>query len=99
MQVVDMGTPRLPSESSARVTVRVTDVNDCPPRFAAAAHDVTLLLPTARGVAVLALPAGDPDLPPGGALKYDIIEVRHIILFTTRACVWKASSWPPTGCS
>lgn len=57
------------------MTVEVTDVNDCPPRFAAASHDVTLLLPTARGVAVVALPAGDPDLPPGGAIKYDIIEV------------------------
>lgn len=75
-----MGTPRLPSESSARVTVEVTDVNDCPPRFAAAAHDVTLLLPTARGVAVATLPASDPDLPPGGAIKYDIIEVRRLLL-------------------
>ncbi|XP_049865459.1 fat-like cadherin-related tumor suppressor homolog [Pectinophora gossypiella] len=74
VKVVDMGSPRLPSESSARVTVEVLDVNDCPPRFAAASMEATLLLPTARGVAVLALPATDPDLPRGAAIKYDIIE-------------------------
>lgn len=69
-----MGTPRLPSGSVARVVVEVTDVNDCPPTFAQSSYEATLLLPTSAGVSVLTLAASDPDLPPGAALKYDVIE-------------------------
>ncbi|XP_047023780.1 fat-like cadherin-related tumor suppressor homolog [Helicoverpa zea] len=74
VRVIDMGTPRLPSDSAATVTVEVTDVNDCPPAFSQAAYEATLLLPTAPGVTVLTLAASDPDLPAGAALKYDIID-------------------------
>ncbi|KAI5643562.1 cadherin domain-containing protein [Phthorimaea operculella] len=74
VKVVDMGTPRLPSDSVAKVTIEVTDVNDCPPRFSSPSYEATVLLPTARGVAVIELPASDPDLPAGKTLKYDIIE-------------------------
>lgn len=69
-----MGTPRLPSGSVAKVTVDVTDVNDCPPTFSQSVYEATVLLPTSRGVTVAALTASDPDLPPGAAVKYDVIE-------------------------
>lgn len=69
-----MGTPRLPSGSVADVIVEVTDVNDCPPTFAQSVYEATVLLPTSAGVTVSTLTASDPDLPPGAAIKYDIIE-------------------------
>ncbi|KAH9632152.1 hypothetical protein HF086_006586 [Spodoptera exigua] len=74
VRVIDMGTPRLPSGSVAKVTVEVTDVNDCPPEFSQAVYEATVLLPTSDGVAVTRLEAHDPDLAAGASLKYDIIE-------------------------
>ncbi|CAH1634963.1 unnamed protein product [Spodoptera littoralis] len=74
VRVIDMGTPRLPSGSVAKVVVEVTDVNDCPPEFSQAEYSATVLLPTSDGVAVARLAAHDPDLAPGARLKYDIIE-------------------------
>ncbi|XP_059061183.1 fat-like cadherin-related tumor suppressor homolog, partial [Achroia grisella] len=74
VRVVDTGTPRLPSDSVATVTVDVTDVNDCPPAFERASYEATVLLPTSEGVVVARLAASDPDLPPGGALKLDVLE-------------------------
>lgn len=72
--MIDTGTPRLPSDSVATVTVEVIDVNDCPPIFDPTSYSASVLLPTARGVEVARLEATDADLPPGAALKYDIIE-------------------------
>ncbi|KAI8439843.1 hypothetical protein MSG28_001312 [Choristoneura fumiferana] len=74
VKVVDMGTPRLASESTATVIVEVEDVNDCAPVFSQASYEATVLLPTAAGVLVAKLNATDRDLPAGAALKYDIIE-------------------------
>lgn len=73
-QVIDMGNPRLPSGSVAKVVVEVTDVNDCPPEFSQAEYSATVLLPTSDGVAVARLAARDPDLAPGARLKFDVIE-------------------------
>ncbi|RVE45661.1 hypothetical protein evm_009676 [Chilo suppressalis] len=72
--VVDAGSPRLPSDSVARVIVEVVDVNDCPPAFDQSSYEATLLLPTANGVLVATLHATDPDPAPDGLIKYDIIE-------------------------
>lgn len=74
LQVVDAGTPRLPSESTATVVVEVEDANDCAPEFPRAAYEAVVALPTAAGVLVATLAARDRDLPPGEALKYDIVE-------------------------
>lgn len=73
-QVLDAGSPRLPSDSVARVTVDVIDVNDCPPSFERSSYEATVLLPTSRGVVVTTLAASDPDPPSDGAIKFDIIE-------------------------
>ncbi|XP_063375219.1 fat-like cadherin-related tumor suppressor homolog [Cydia amplana] len=74
VKVMDMGSPRLPSDSTATVIVDVEDVNDCAPVFERSSYDATVLLPTAAGVLVQALKATDADLPTNGTLKYDIIE-------------------------
>ncbi|KPJ14085.1 Fat-like cadherin-related tumor suppressor-like [Papilio machaon] len=72
-----MGEPRLPpagADSTATVTVEVTNENDCPPQFSQAAYEAEVLLPTAAGVRVLVLEAQDADGPPAGALVFDILE-------------------------
>ncbi|XP_045763036.1 fat-like cadherin-related tumor suppressor homolog isoform X2 [Maniola jurtina] len=75
VRVVDAGEPRLPSASTARVTVDVVNVNDCPPAFSQATYQATVLLPTAPDVLVLTLSASDADDPAGLApLKFDIID-------------------------
>ncbi|CAH2063954.1 unnamed protein product, partial [Iphiclides podalirius] len=71
VKVVDMGEPRLPSDSVATVRVEVTNVNDCPPQFSHASYEATVLLPTAAGVRVLRLEAADAD---GDALAFDVLE-------------------------
>ncbi|XP_064074743.1 fat-like cadherin-related tumor suppressor homolog [Vanessa tameamea] len=75
VKVIDMGNPRLPSDSVAKVTIEVINVNDCPPTFAQASYESIVLLPTASGVSVLTLSANDPDEPNSlASLKYDIID-------------------------
>ncbi|XP_075972507.1 FAT atypical cadherin kugelei isoform X2 [Anticarsia gemmatalis] len=74
VRVIDMGTPRLPSGSVAKVFVEVIDVNDCPPEFSQAVYEATVLLPTWAGVTVASVAAHDPDLPPGAAVQYDVME-------------------------
>ncbi|XP_072941689.1 fat-like cadherin-related tumor suppressor homolog isoform X2 [Epargyreus clarus] len=73
VKVIDMGNPRLPSDSVAQITVEVMNVNDCPPAFAQASYEATVLLPSAAGVRVLTLTAADPDGAPA-PLKFDIID-------------------------
>ncbi|CAK1553844.1 unnamed protein product [Leptosia nina] len=72
IEVVDAGDPRLQSASVARVTVEVTNVDDCPPVFSQPSYEATVLLPTARDVSVLTVAAHDPDGP--GSLRYDVID-------------------------
>ncbi|XP_060800580.1 fat-like cadherin-related tumor suppressor homolog isoform X2 [Amyelois transitella] len=74
VRVIDMGSPRLPSDSIAKIIVEVTDVNDCPPVFESSSYEASVLLPTSEGVFVVKVSAKDLDLPPDGALKYDVIE-------------------------
>ncbi|XP_047519236.1 fat-like cadherin-related tumor suppressor homolog isoform X1 [Pieris napi] len=72
VKVVDMGNPRVPSDSVAHVTVDVTNVNDCPPSFSQPSYEATVLLPSVKGVAILSLAATDADGP--GLLRFDVIE-------------------------
>ncbi|KAL0839199.1 hypothetical protein ABMA28_015971 [Loxostege sticticalis] len=74
IRVLDAGSPRLPSDSVARVTVDVIDMNDCPPAFEHASYEATVLLPTSKGVIVTTLAATDPDPPSDGTIKFDVIE-------------------------
>ncbi|XP_060526655.1 fat-like cadherin-related tumor suppressor homolog isoform X2 [Cylas formicarius] len=78
VQVSDMGKPKLESETTAKVDIVVTDVNDCPPLFTSASYNVTLLLPSYKNVAVIQVNATDPDSSEIDYLKYDIIEGNKI---------------------
>jgi len=72
VRVSDVGKPRLSAEVAARVQISVQDVNDCAPTFAATEYNVTLLLPTYNGVAILNPVASDRDA--GASLRFDLIE-------------------------
>ncbi|XP_054014590.1 fat-like cadherin-related tumor suppressor homolog isoform X2 [Hylaeus anthracinus] len=74
VKVSDLGKPKLLSETTAKVTIIVTDVNDCPPKFLENDYNTTLLLPTYKNVAVVQVSAVDPDSSEGVALRYDIID-------------------------
>jgi protocadherin Fat 1/2/3 len=73
-QVTDLGKPRLSSESTAKVEIRVNDVNDCAPQFTQKEYNVTLLLPTYENVVVIQVNATDKDASENSTLRYDIIE-------------------------
>ncbi|XP_015586979.1 fat-like cadherin-related tumor suppressor homolog isoform X2 [Cephus cinctus] len=74
VKVSDLGKPKLSSETTAKVMITVTDVNDCPPKFLQNDYNATLLLPTYKNVAVLRVSANDPDSSEGTSLRYDIID-------------------------
>ncbi|XP_014600494.1 PREDICTED: fat-like cadherin-related tumor suppressor homolog isoform X3 [Polistes canadensis] len=74
VKVSDLGKPKLSSETTAKVMIKVTDVNDCPPKFLQNDYNATLLLPTYKNVAVLQVNAVDPDSSEGISLRYDIID-------------------------
>ncbi|XP_076646629.1 FAT atypical cadherin kugelei isoform X7 [Halictus rubicundus] len=74
VKVSDLGKPKLFSETTAKVVIVVTDVNDCPPKFLENDYNTTLLLPTYKNVAVVKVNAVDPDSSEGIPLRYDIID-------------------------
>ncbi|XP_043267899.1 fat-like cadherin-related tumor suppressor homolog isoform X3 [Venturia canescens] len=74
VKVSDLGKPKLSSETTAKVIITVTDVNDCPPKFLRNDYNTTLLLPTYKNVAVIRVDAIDPDTTEGAPLRYDIID-------------------------
>lgn len=70
-----MGKPRLSSETSAKVQIRIINVNDCPPIFSQSEYNVSLLLPTYQNVVVLQVNATDRDDSDGNyTLLYEINE-------------------------
>lgn len=73
-QVTDLGKPRLSSDTTAKVEIRVNDVNDVAPQFSQKEYNVTLLLPTYENVVVLQVNATDKDSSENSTLRYDIIE-------------------------
>ncbi|XP_015840548.1 fat-like cadherin-related tumor suppressor homolog isoform X7 [Tribolium castaneum] len=81
VQVSDLGNPKLTSETTARVDIVVTDVNDCPPKFSQSVYNVTLLLPTYKNVAVIQVNATDPDSSESTKLRFDIIEGNKLGIF------------------
>jgi protocadherin Fat 1/2/3 len=74
VNVIDMGKPRLSSETTAEVRIDVVDVNDCTPTFDLPDYNITLLLPTYKNVAVVTVHATDPDSVQTNALRYYIID-------------------------
>ncbi|CAH0554100.1 unnamed protein product, partial [Brassicogethes aeneus] len=81
VQVYDLGRPKLSSETTAKVEILITDVNDCPPRFTHLIYNVTLLLPSYKNVAVVQVNATDPDSVESTSLRYDIIEGNKMGVF------------------
>lgn len=76
VDVSDCGLPRLPAGQPALVTVRVSDVNDSPPRFEHELYNASLLLPTYRGVLLAQVQAHDADLE-GPPLRYALLAGDH----------------------
>ncbi|KAL0973926.1 hypothetical protein UPYG_G00213030 [Umbra pygmaea] len=74
VQVHDRGKPHLFSESTANVTIRVTDVNDCPPEFSQATFETSVIVPTYVGVKLITINATDRDLPAGSKLLFSITD-------------------------
>lgn len=74
--VSDLGKPHLTSETTAKIKITVTDVNDSSPKFSKAEYNVTLILPTYKNIAVIQLNATDPDANVAQTthLRYDIID-------------------------
>ncbi|EDV52449.2 uncharacterized protein Dere_GG16079 [Drosophila erecta] len=69
--VSDMGKPKLHSTTTAHVTIRVINVNDCPPVFNERELNVTLFLPTFENVFVRQVSAKDAD---NDTLRFDIVD-------------------------
>ncbi|XP_061108849.1 protocadherin Fat 1 isoform X2 [Conger conger] len=61
VQVHDLGIPHLFAERPANVTVRVVDINDCPPQFSQDVYEASILVPTYKGVKVMTVNATDAD--------------------------------------
>uniref|UniRef100_A0A3Q3D844 FAT atypical cadherin 1a n=1 Tax=Hippocampus comes TaxID=109280 RepID=A0A3Q3D844_HIPCM len=74
VQVHDLGVPRLFAEMAANVTIKVIDVNDCPPVFSQDVYEATVVLPTYRGVEVVKVNATDLDSRPNARLLFSISE-------------------------
>ncbi|XP_045444888.1 protocadherin Fat 1 isoform X1 [Pipistrellus kuhlii] len=74
VQVHDMGAPRLFAEYAANVTIHVVDINDCPPVFSTPVYEASLLLPTYRGVRVVAVNATDADSRAFSQVLYSITD-------------------------
>ncbi|XP_043545771.1 protocadherin Fat 1a isoform X3 [Chiloscyllium plagiosum] len=74
VQVHDSGNPQLFAEYEANVTIHVIDVNDCPPVFVQDLYEVSLLVPTYKGVKVVVVNATDADSSSNADLIYSIID-------------------------
>uniref|UniRef100_A0A4W3J9S8 FAT atypical cadherin 1b n=1 Tax=Callorhinchus milii TaxID=7868 RepID=A0A4W3J9S8_CALMI len=74
VQAYDRGSPQLFAEHAANVTIHVIDANDCPPVFVQDLYEVSLLIPTYKGVKVVVLNATDADSSSNSELIYSIID-------------------------
>lgn len=70
VQVKDSGEPSLRAAKPAKVTVRVLDLNDCPPQFATPVLQSSVIWPAVRGAEVVQVTAHDDD----SAVSYSITE-------------------------
>ncbi|KAH0624449.1 hypothetical protein JD844_031879 [Phrynosoma platyrhinos] len=67
----DLGSP--PSRTLRRLTVRLSDENDNPPRFSRPRFEVALAENNPPGASLAALRAHDPDLGPNARLEYRLL--------------------------
>ncbi|XP_069754250.1 protocadherin Fat 1-like [Narcine bancroftii] len=74
VQVHDRGHPSLFASEVAKVTIMVTNINDCPPRFEKDLYESTLLIPAHNGTAVLTVKAIDSDSVSFSKIMYSIVE-------------------------
>lgn len=74
VRVSDLGKPPLHSLTTARVEIKIININDCAPQFLQKEYNVTLLLPTYENVAVIQVNATDRDALEDSILRYDIID-------------------------
>ncbi|XP_069025546.1 protocadherin Fat 2 [Embiotoca jacksoni] len=70
VQVKDSGEPSLYAAEPAEVTVRVLDLNDCPPQFAASVYEPSVIFPAVADAEVVRVAARDAD----SAVTYSITE-------------------------
>ncbi|KAM9376180.1 LOW QUALITY PROTEIN: protocadherin Fat 2 [Pholidichthys leucotaenia] len=70
VQVKDSGDPSLYAAEPAKVTVRVQDLNDCPPQFTTPVYESFVIFPAVRDTEVVHVVAHDAD----SAVSYSIIE-------------------------
>ncbi|XP_067899138.1 protocadherin Fat 1 [Heterodontus francisci] len=82
VQVHDRGEPGLFAAEVASVTIMVTDINDCPPRFEKDLYESTLLIPAHKGTEVLTVKAADADSDSFSKIMYSIIEGNNKETFT-----------------
>nr|XP_015205333.1 PREDICTED: protocadherin Fat 2 [Lepisosteus oculatus] len=61
VQVHDSGEPPLYASKPSKVTVRVLDINDCPPKFLKQQYESSLILPAFQGMEVIKVLASDAD--------------------------------------
>ncbi|XP_072296133.1 protocadherin Fat 2 [Eucyclogobius newberryi] len=61
VQVRDSGEPLLYAPEPAKVTVRVLDLNDCPPRFTSPLYKASIIAPPVREAEVVRVAARDED--------------------------------------
>ncbi|TKS72829.1 Protocadherin Fat 2 FAT tumor suppressor -like protein 2 [Collichthys lucidus] len=70
VQVKDSGEPSLYATEPAKVTVRVLDLNDCPPQFTSPVYEPSIIFPAVRDTEVVRVMAHDAD----SAVSYSITE-------------------------
>ncbi|KAI3352117.1 hypothetical protein L3Q82_020262 [Scortum barcoo] len=70
VQVKDSGEPSLYAAEPAKVTVRVLDLNDCPPHFTSPVYESSIIFPAVRDTEVVHVTAHDAD----SAVSYSITE-------------------------
>ncbi|KAK5864335.1 hypothetical protein PBY51_015585 [Eleginops maclovinus] len=70
VQVKDSGEPSLFASEPAKVTVRVLDLNDCPPQFIKPVYEPSIIFPAVRDTEVVQVTAKDLD----SAVSYSISE-------------------------
>ncbi|XP_053180130.1 protocadherin Fat 2 [Scomber japonicus] len=70
VQVKDSGEPSLYAAEPAKVTVRILDLNDCPPQFTTSMYEPSIIFPAVRDTEVVRVVAHDAD----SAVSYSITE-------------------------
>ena len=70
VQVKDSGEPALFAAEPAKVTVRILDLNDCPPQFTTPVYESSIVFPAVRDSEVVRVTAHDAD----SSVSYSITE-------------------------